>query len=415
MGRKAVVGVVCVLTLGACTSEGSVSRQVQIEVDQPTALLDTPIHIRVTGLDPGERVRIDAQTHDAEGNAWESGGSFVADSDGEVDLSRDAPSSGSYRDADPMGLFWSVKRADGLRGYRFGFPHDGARVVLTVTGGNEVLARRTVVRLWLAEDVSYRRLRTRRHGIYGVYFAPGSTGSLQPAVLVFGGSEGGLGGWLPAALLASHGCPALAIAYFDAPGLRDELSRVPLEYFARALQWLSRQPGVDPTKLVVMGVSRGGEAALLVGANFPELVDGVVALVPSNVTVCGFPDRRSPAWTLGGVAVPCVRHFGPGWHGNPDAAIAVERIAAPILLVCGGRDQRWPSCPMSEAIQARLRAHDYPFPHVLLRYPRAGHGVGFPVPYLVGPSFEYFSRASREARARLWPEILEFLAQVASR
>jgi fermentation-respiration switch protein FrsA (DUF1100 family) len=392
VGRKVVSAVICVLALGACTSDGSTSRQVQIRVDRPTALLDTPIHITVTGLDPRERVAINARTHDGEGNEWESGATFVADGHGEIDLSRDAPSPGSYKGMDAMGLFWSVKRPDGARGHYFYPPSDGARLVLTVAAGNEVVARTNVVRLWLAEGVSSQRLRTGRNGVYGVYFAPASKDSRRPAVLVFGGSEGGLGTGLQAALLASHGYPSLAIAYFDGPGLPDQLSEVPLE----------------------MGTSRGGEAALLIGANFPELVHGVVALVPSNVTVCGFPDRTSPAWTLGGRPLPCVRRSGPGSHGEPGAIIPVERIAGPILLVCGGRDLVWPSCPMSEAIQARLRANQYPYPHLLLRFRRAGHEIGFPVPYLQSPKLEFSARANRLARALAWPQILAFLARMAS-
>ena len=316
-----------------------------------------------------------------------------------------------------MGLLWSMKPVGGPPvDYWFIFPRDGARVALTVTAGNEVLASRVLVRRLLAAGVSVRRLRTDRDGIYGLYFAPASMGALRPGVLAFGGSEGGLGGTRQASLLASHGFPALAIAYFDAPGLPHKLSRVPLEYFARALLWLSRRPGVDPSRLVVMGVSRGSEAALLLGAYFPKLVHAVVALVPSNVVLCSFPQcGNGPAWTLAGRAVPFATRFGPSSHGEPDAVIPVERIAGPILLVCGGLDLVWPSCPMSDAIQARLRAHNYPYPHLLLRFPWAGHSVGYPVPYEPGSEDDRGSSAGANprARAQAWPEILEFLAQMA--
>ena len=40
---------------------------------------------------------------------------------------------------------------------------------------------------------------------------------------------------------------------------------------------------MDPRRLVVDGVSRGSEAALLLGLRYPKLIGGVVALVPGNV------------------------------------------------------------------------------------------------------------------------------------
>jgi hypothetical protein len=58
---------------------------------------------------------------------------------------------------------------------------------------------------------------------------PASAPARRPALLIFGGSEGGLSGTLIAALLAAHGYPALALAYFNAPGLPATLSDIPLE------------------------------------------------------------------------------------------------------------------------------------------------------------------------------------------
>ncbi|HSR22267.1 MAG TPA: hypothetical protein VLW53_01865 [Candidatus Eisenbacteria bacterium] len=39
---------------------------------------------------------------------------------------------------------------------------------------------------------------------------------------------------------------------------------------------------MDPARLLVMGASRGGEAALLLGADFPDLIHAVAAYVPSS-------------------------------------------------------------------------------------------------------------------------------------
>ena len=119
-----------------------------------------------------------------------------------------------------------------------------------------------------------------QQGFLGRYFAPSSSAAATPAVLLIGGSGGGYACPYLAGLLASHGYPSLALAYFKEPGLPQTLKDIPLEYFAKALRWLGSQPGVDSRRVVVLGASRGGEGALLIGSTYPDLVRGVVAAVP---------------------------------------------------------------------------------------------------------------------------------------
>jgi dienelactone hydrolase len=198
-------------------------------------------------------------------------------------------------------------------------------------------------------------------------------------VLVFSGSGGGLTTSFAAALLAAHGYPSLALAYFKAPGLPQTLHDIPLEYFTGALKLLGAQPGVDPHHVLVAGVSRGGEAALLLGTYFPRLVNGVIAGVPSSVVNPGWPDDSRPAWTLRGRPLPAVSpsEFGqPNPPGKAQAVIPVERIGGPVLLACGQQDLVWPSCAYVDAITARLRAHRFAHPVTALRYPDAGHLIG---------------------------------------
>ena len=162
-----------------------------------------------------------------------------------------------------------------------------------------------------------------------------------------------------AGLLAAHGYPALSLAYFGEPGLPSELVRVPLEYFARAVRLLDGVPGVDPTHVVVMGDSRGGEAALLLAATFPRLIHGAIGLVPS-ASVYPAPAANLRAWTLHGTAVPL-------------EPIPVERITGPVLTVGAGDDQVWSSAESVHQIEQRLARHNFRFKHEGLVYPRAGH------------------------------------------
>jgi dienelactone hydrolase len=292
------------------------------------------------------------------------------------------------------------------------------KVVAEVQG--TVGASITLTRLAAAAGVREQELRPTTSGFYGDFFAPPSGSPTRPGVLLFGGSEGGLSTTTEAGLFASHGYPTLALAYFGERGLPQTLQNIPLEYFVTALRWLAKQPGVNEHELVVDGVSRGSEAALLLGADFPQMVDAVIALVPDDVALCGIvpvAGRRSPcagpAWTLGGRAVPYTNDFGnPYPRGHPDAVIQVEHIHGPLLLVCGGVDLVWPSCAFASAIQQRLAGADFTFAHELFAYPDAGHGVGFSVPY--DPTFVVAdggpSATDELAREDFWPRQLSFLA-----
>lgn len=242
---------------------------------------------------------------------------------------------------------------------------------VSVAGGSVTVARRLS-----AQPV--HRTPVTAGGLVGTFYRSAAAGG-HGAVLMIGGSEGGQPGPLLPTVLAGMGYPVLALAYFKAAGLPPTLAGVPLEYFATALRWLSRQPGVDPAKLVVDGTSRGGEAALLIGATFPELVHGVIAGVPSDVAICSFPGCNGPAWTLHGKPVPYTRQFdNPYPTDNRHAAIHVQRINGPVLLDCAGQDQIWDSCGYAQAVMNRLR-HDR-FTHQLQRCEPCDHFVGSGVP-----------------------------------
>src|SRR5207248_2889233 len=71
----------------------------------------------------------------------------------------------------------------------------------------------------LPPGVVVQHLRPQAVGFYGEMFSPRDTSARRPAVVAFGGSEGGIGIARVAARLAGTGTPALALAYFKEPGL----------------------------------------------------------------------------------------------------------------------------------------------------------------------------------------------------
>jgi hypothetical protein len=78
----------------------------------------------------------------------------------------------------------------------------------------------------------------RENGLIATLFEPVQTGR-YPGILVLGGSEGGLRTAEPrAALLASRGYTAMALAYFGVPYLPAQLFNIPVESLERGIEWL---------------------------------------------------------------------------------------------------------------------------------------------------------------------------------
>ena len=302
------------------------------------------------------------------------------------------------------------------------WPRSGTRSFrVSVSAGGRVVASQEVERAAAVAGETGVPTTLAHEGFFGYFFRPPPNGANHAAVVIFGGSEGGDSTTLAAALLAAHGFPALALAYFGEPGLPQTLSNIPLEYFTRAIKWVAGQPGVNPARIFVSGVSRGSEAALLLASDFPALVYGVIANVPSNVAYGCFGCISGPAWTLHGRGIRYAT-FLPGSppSNTKGAVIPVEKIRGPMFLDCGGADRVWFSCPATKAILARLRKfHDAG--HVLVAsYPSGGHGVGALVPhepFYPGTDSQLISlegvtpTANSLALADLWPRLIEFLHQ----
>lgn len=227
-----------------------------------------------------------------------------------------------------------------------------------------------------------------------------------------------------------------------------------MEYCVDALTWLADQPETAHGGLAIVGLSRGGELALELGARSP-LVGAVVAAAPSDVRHAGltesYSDFTQPAWLAATEALPFIpgrydfrtfvdfvgafvlrrpirqlkmfeRLIADAVKADP-ARIDVQRIAGPILLVAGSEDQLWPSMASAERILQRRAEHGGHPADELLRFDGAGHFVCFPyaLPSIPpstrlsppGPITIDFggTRSANAAAAReSWPKILSFLA-----
>jgi dienelactone hydrolase len=397
---------------------GSHARRVAITVTPRSSLEDQPIDIRVEGLRPKQGVYVTLSSRDAKGVAFTARASFGADRHGALDLATAAPLRGSsYSGAWRMGLLTAMTAPNAP-------PHtvywwndtQPLRFRVGVASAGRTIATATFSRRFSAVRFTVRRLDVAHDGFDGQLYVPAGARH-RPAVLAFGGSEGGDDGTWIGGRLAAHGIPTLFIGYFHAPGLPDKLVDIPLEYFRRALLWLDRQRSVDPSRVSVFGVSYGSEAALLLGVHDPQLVHGVAALVPSGVVTCGIDgaaraggDCLGSPWTLHGKPLPHTFEWNqPRPLDEPAAAIPVERIHAPVLLACAGRDQVWGSCPYAHAIVARRGAHGEKT--ALYAYPAAGHFIGNAtwVYEPGGLAGDFFVPQDEQGREALLPHLLAFL------
>ncbi|HEY6447177.1 MAG TPA: acyl-CoA thioesterase/bile acid-CoA:amino acid N-acyltransferase family protein [Acidobacteriaceae bacterium] len=351
----------------------------KIEIAPATVLIDEAPSIRVTGVAPGASVTVEADLSDGNGKPWHSEAQFAADAQGGVDLAAQAPAKGSYREASAMGLVWSMRPAEHDVHF-FAPPHDSEEQTVhfqLLYGGKEV-GSADLVQRYVAAGVRTVRVEGALHGTLFLPPEAGRGDTKVPGVLVVGGSEGGLPR-ARAAWLASHGCAALALAYFHYEDLPATLRDIPLEYFGRALAWMAQRPEIDAKRLGVMGTSRGGELALQLGSMYPE-IHAVVAYVPANIRVascCGRP--FGAAWTWHGEGLAWAL---PGMPNNPAtlmrATIAVEGIHGPVLMIGGESDGVWSSSEMVQAAASRLRQAHFGYPVVTLTYAHAGHRAGMP-------------------------------------
>lgn len=365
------------------------------------------IDVRISGLPAGAAVDLTATS-----GGWRSESTYHARADGTLDLAADAPDAGSYSGVDPDGPFWSMT-------YTGGSMFEDFPVALHAAVDGQPPLDATLQRTWGPEGV--KPLMVSDGGLVGAFVAPPGPGP-HPALIAFGGSEGGLEtGELLAEYYASLGYACLGLAYFGAPGLPQELARVPLEYFATALNWLAARPEVDPARIGVMGGSRGGELALLLGATYPRF-RAVVALVPSGVVWPATTQKLQAAWTLGGRDLPyippsntppvvstddqgnTVYATAPAILGDLEkataaeraaATIAVERTRGPVLMLGGADDQLWGSCTLSQVAVDRLAVTGHAREHGdhLECYPDTGHAIDQPDLPTIGDDEAYLPDA----------------------
>ena len=183
-------------------------------------------------------------------------------------------------------------------------------------------------------------------------------------------------------LLANRGYHVLSVNYRGSTGFgKDHLLAGEGEWYARmqddlvdAVGWAVDERIADPDRLVIMGASYGGYAALAGLTRDPDLFAAAIAEVgPSNLRT--LLESIPPYWESGRTILE--RMIGVG-KVDLDAISPiqhVDRIERPLLLGHGANDPRV-KLTESETIAAAMAERQLPIDFVV--FPDEGHGLANP-------------------------------------
>jgi dienelactone hydrolase len=405
----------------------------RLVVEPADGLVDQVPGIRVEAAPDGMAITLTITTTDAAGHRWQS--------------STAVSEQGASGNADQSEPLWSMEFAsEGTPPVAFTAPPDQLEYQLRAEAGHQV-ATAVATRRWLTG--AGRGETVVGDGYRLTTFAPHG-GKDHPGVLIVPGSVGAVALEPMAALLASHGYATAVLAYIQEPGLPPSLREVPIEALAAGYRAFAASSAVTTDRMAVVAASVATGGALAMLAHTPDIDPrGLVAISPTHVVWQalgdGGPPPKASSWTLAGEPLPWTRMRGERLlpqmvdhalfdrfrrHPRPKAlhlltayagglsegtadepaAIAVDRIRCPLLLLSGQDDQMWPSVTMADSIMARRNRPDDRH----LSFPDAGHFFRPPfTPTTVPWNDSLFSGGTAAGNARAqaegWQAILHFL------
>lgn len=401
------------------------------------ALYGTPFTITISGLASQEKVQLKVSAEDKKGVLWESQAVFIADHSGLVDPEKQIPISGDYRKKDKFGLLWSMEPVN-IENKITSFLYDtkkGLTINFVLQDSKGKTTRAKLSRYYEDPGNKLAALKLDQDGLKGTLFSP-DLNKRYPGVIILAGSNGGSVDWLAKAI-ASHGFSVLDLPYFKYPGLPENMVNIPIEYFKKAIDWIKKQKSVKTGKIGLVGGSRGGELALLLGSMFNEF-KAIVGWVPAAHLWQGEDyTKLVPTWIYKGKTLPFIgeefsqeelKKFYSGQMTSfrkyflntlenlkpsliNKATIAVQNIKAPLLLVSGEDDQTWPSTEFCQMVIKRLKSFNFEYECKHIIGKNAGHLVF--LPDFITETSRHFNGGTREAELhesiRSWQETIRFL------
>ncbi len=364
-------------------------------------MMGTSIHIMLDHLPPNRNITLHAYRRKWEDIIY-SFACFKTDTKGLIQLNNDIPISATYSGADSLGIFWSMTKPS-YRNEELPFEIKNLKlntIYFQLEVDRKIISKNELQLVLETPDIYCEVIRNKE--MVANFYYPKNKNNL-PLVIMLGGSGGGMKEVDDRAkIISSHGYAVLALGYFGMDNLPKNLERIPVEYFFNSINWAKEKQFIDTNKIVILGFSKGGEAALLV-ASMRRDIKGAIAFVPSNVRWQGIPNGPSfsskSSWTFNGKDLPylkCNIGFSFFWKFITNskqivlreifepiitedksiiepALIEVEKINGPVLLIAGKDDKVWPSYDMCQMIKNRLDSLKFEHQVVCLNYDNTGH------------------------------------------
>ena len=259
-------------------------------------------------------------------------------------------------------------------------------------------------------------------------------------IITFGGSEGSPS-YHSAEAFARAGFETLALFFFGIENQKEELVRIPLDYFEEVLAYIDKN--IEDNEIItVFGLSKGAELALNLATLYPE-IDNVILSAPTAWNYMGLSKNYSremmSSWTYKGEELPYIDmtkgspeaatnlildfifnrpiDYRPGYEsaanndpGSEAARIKVENCDANILIFAGAMDKMWQS-----ELSARVIKEHKPENTDIYIFDDAGH-IFFLGPYVyvngmmleMGGSLETNTKAGEESNVILVNKIKEW-------
>jgi dienelactone hydrolase len=407
-------------------------------------LMGTLINIKLDNLPQNKNITLHAYRRNWQGLIY-SFACFKNDSKGLIQLNKNKPIIATYSGVDSLGIFWSMTKPTYINE---ALPFEVNKlesntIYFQVEVDGKIISKNELQLNLKTPDINCEEIRNK--DLVANFYYPKNKQNI-PLIILLGGSSGGIREVDDRAkIISSHGYAVLALVYFGMENLPKNLERIPVEYFFNSIDWAKEKQFIDTTRIVIVGVSKGGEAALLV-ASMRRDIKGAIAFVPSNVRWQGIPKRPSviskSSWTLNGKDLPFLKcSFSFSFFGKfisnskqiemreifqtiftedkskiEPALIEVEKINGPILLIAGKDDKLWPSYEMCQMMKNRLDSLKFEHQIKCLNYDNAGHLIFFRPDLMPTINYKYDQIAtggkdSENSAAQIdsWNKMIRFL------